>query len=59
MRISDHRTTEDDDDETVPPLKTDVPSAPNRDLGTGGTREVDKPKNTDDLGEEAIPEPPD
>jgi hypothetical protein len=65
MRISDHHgssgfsTDDDDDDENIPPLKTDVPSVPNRDLGTGGTREVDKPKNTGDLGEEAFPEPPD
>jgi hypothetical protein len=57
MRIPDHRNI--DDDEDVPQLPTEVPSAPNRDLGTGGTKEVDSPKNTDDLGEEIVPEPPD
>jgi hypothetical protein len=57
MRIPDRRHT--DEDEDVPPLRTEVPSAPNRDLGTGGTKEVDSPKNTDDLDEELIPEPPD
>jgi hypothetical protein len=35
------------DDEEEPLLATEVPTAPNRDLGTGGTKEVDGPPNTD------------
>jgi hypothetical protein len=58
MRIPDRRHT--DEDEGLPRLPDeDVPQFPNRDLGTGGTKEVDSPKNTDDLGEEVVPEPPD
>lgn len=41
-------------------LTTQVPTAPNRDLGTGGTKEVDTPPNTDDLGSLGeVPEAPD
>jgi hypothetical protein len=50
-------------------LPTQIPTAPNRDLGTGGTKEVDGPWNTDDLSGDdlfghdrstgpAVPEPP-
>jgi hypothetical protein len=46
----------DTDDE----LTTEIPTAPNRDLGTGGTKEVDGPLNTDDLSRDpVVPEPPD
>jgi hypothetical protein len=46
----------DTDDE----LTTEIPTAPNRDLGTGGTKEVDGPLNTDDLVRDpVVPEPPD
>jgi hypothetical protein len=59
------------DDEEEPLLATEVPTAPNRDLGTGGTKEVEGPANTDgpwkkkgafgdDVpGTSDVPEPPD
>jgi hypothetical protein len=56
---SEHRRDVDEE------LTTEIPTAPNRDLGTGGTKEVDGPRNTDDLhatddlGDESVPEPPD
>jgi hypothetical protein len=56
------------DDEDEPLVATEVPTAPNRDLGTGGTKEVDDPPNTDGPGKKGIfgdipatsdvPEPP-
>ncbi|MFD8491656.1 hypothetical protein [Amycolatopsis sp. NPDC059657] len=51
--MREHETRKQDEDEELPPLRTpplntEVPSVPNRDVGTGGTKEVDDPPNTDD-----------
>ncbi|MEC3977706.1 hypothetical protein [Amycolatopsis sp. H20-H5] len=50
---------DDEEDDVLDPdlptkLPTEVPSAPNRDLGPRGTKEVDDPPNTG----EAVIEPP-
>ncbi|WP_370948318.1 hypothetical protein AB5J62_12210 [Amycolatopsis sp. cg5] len=52
--MREHESRKQDEDEELPPLhtpplNTEVPSVPNRDVGTGGTKEVDDPPNTDDV----------